>query len=518
MRLTRRAALTGAAGVWAAGLLSSCTGIRIPSEPFTLGVASGDPLSNAVVIWTRLAPDPLHGGGMPPQPAEVEWQVALDERMQRVVRRGVALAQPEFAHTVHVDIEGLEPARWYWYRFTAGGYASPIGRTRTAALGRLDRLRLAFAACQHWEHGYYAAYRHMAREELDLVVHLGDYIYEYSAAGTPQAAQRPRLQPAGLAKTLDEYRTLHALYKTDPDLQAAHAAAPWVVTWDDHEVENDYANDGGQERTPALRFLQQRAAAYQAYWEHMPLRLQQRPSGPDARLYRRLNFGDLVEMNVMDGRQHRSPLPCPRPAIEKNRARLVDIEACPEHADDQRSLWGIAQERWLLDGVARSGAQWNVIAQQVLMARLDQKAGPGRAIWTESWDAFPAARRRLLSVLQERRVANPVVLTGDIHSHWAADLKLDFDNPRAPAIASEFVCSSISSQGVPHDQFAAFLPENPHIRFMDARWRGYVTCTIERDRWTTVFRALDSVLDRASGIRSLATFVTENGRPGVAVA
>lgn len=514
MKIARRAALTGAAGLWAVGLLGSCGGIRIPSDPFTLGVASGDPLPDAVVIWTRLAPDPLHGGGMPPQGAEVEWQVASDERMQRVVRRGTAFADPGFAHSVHVDVQGLEPGRWYWYRFTVGGFASPIGRTRTATSSRLDRLRLAFASCQHYEHGYYTAYRHMAREELDLVLHLGDYIYEYSAAGTPQAAQRPRLQPAGLAKTLADYRALYAVYKSDPDLQAAHAACPWIVAWDDHEVENDYANDSGQERTPPRLFLQQRAAAYQAYWEHMPLRLAQRPSGPDARLYRRFGFGDLIELNVMDGRQYRSPLPCPRPPTEKNRARLVEPAACPEHAAADRSMWGMAQERWLLDGLVRSPARWNVIAQQVLMAGLDQKPGPGRALWTESWDAFPAARQRLASVLDERRVANPVVLTGDIHSFWANDLKLQYDDPRARSIATEFVCTSVSSQGVPHEQFAAFLPENPYIRFMDARWRGYGVCTVERDRWSTVFRAVDSVLDRQAGVRDLAAFVTENGRPG----
>jgi alkaline phosphatase D len=517
-RLSRRAALAGSAGVWAASLVTSCTATLLRSDPFTLGVASGDPLPNGVVLWTRLAPDPLNGGGMPPQAVEVEWQIARDERMQRIVRRGTAIAAPDFAHSVHVDVDGLEPARWYWYRFTAGGYASAVGRTRTAPAGRFDRLRFAFASCQHWEHGYYTAYRHMAREELDLVIHLGDYIYEYSAAGTPQAAQRPRLQPAGIAKSLAEYRALHALYKTDPDLQAAHAAAPWVVTWDDHEVENDYANDSGQERTPALKFLQQRAAAYQAYWEHMPLRLQQRPSGPDMPLYRRLSFGDLVELNVMDGRQHRSPLVCPRSPPEKNNARVVDAAACPEHADESRSMFGMAQERWLADGLARSPAQWNVIAQGVLMSQLDQKPGPGRALWTESWDAFPAARRRLLGLLRDRRVANPVVLTGDIHSFWANDLKVDFADTAAPAVASEYVCTSITSRGAPHEMFAAFLPENPHIRFMDARVHGYAACTVERDRWTTTFRAVESVLDRAGGIRNLVTFVTENGRAGVVAA
>jgi len=520
MTFTRRQILAGASAAWATGALSSCgllDPVRIPSEPFTLGVASGDPLPNAVVLWTRLAPVPLHGGGMPPQAVEVDWLVAADERMQRVVRRGTAVAHPDFAHSVHVDVDGLEPGRWYWYRFTVGGYASPIGRTRTApAPGTaLDRLRLAFASCQHWEHGYYTAHRHLAREDIDLVVFLGDYIYEYSAAGTPQAAQRPRLQPAGLAKTLAEYRTLHALYKTDPDLQASHARCPWVVTWDDHEVENDYANDSGQERTPALKFLQQRAAAYQAYWEHMPLRLEQRPSGPDAKLYRRFGFGDLIELNIMDGRQYRSPLPCPRPDTEKNRSRVIEIGACPDHVQEHRSMFGAVQERWLLDGLVRSTARWNVIGQGVLMAQLDQKPGPGRAIWTDGWDAFPAARGRLLSLLRDRKVANPVVLTGDIHSFWAADLRVDMADTRAPPVASEFACTSISSNSAPHDTFAAMLPENPHIRFMDARVRGYALCTIGRELWTTTFRAVESTFDRNAGVRTLSSFVTENGRAGV---
>jgi alkaline phosphatase D len=426
--LTRRALLLG---LGATGALATCsTAPRFAGNPFTLGVASGDPLASAVVIWTRLASDPLHGGGMTAASVEVDWQVAVDERLQQVVRRGTALAHPDFAHAVHVDVEGLEPGRWYWYRFAVGSHLSPVGRMKTAPVAAgLDRLRFAFASCAHWEHGYFTAYRHMASEDLDFVLHLGDYIYEYSSAGTALAERRPRLQPPGLAKTLADYRTLHALYKTDPDLQAAHAAAPWIVTWDDHEVQNDYANGSGQERTPPALFLQQRAAAYQAYWEHMPLRLAQRPAGPDVRLYRRFDFGDLVQLSVTDGRQYRSPLPCPRLPPAKNNARVVDVEDCPDHLDEARSMLGPAQERWLLDGLGRSQAQWNVIGQQVLMARLDQKPGPGRAIWTESWDAFPAARRRLLGFLAERRIANPVVLSGDIHSFWADDLLADFDQP-----------------------------------------------------------------------------------------
>ncbi|MBD2018750.1 alkaline phosphatase D family protein, partial [Leptolyngbya sp. FACHB-36] len=306
-RTGRRAVLLGAGAFIGAGLgYALINRTRSSQTLFSLGVASGEPLPDGVVLWTRLAPEPLNGGGMPPQPMSVQWQVAVDEQMRRVVQRGTTIAVPELAHSVHVEVNGLEPARWYWYRFQAGDQQSSIGRTRTAPAltSHVDRLRFAFASCQHYEHGYYAAYRDMAAADLDFVVHLGDYIYE-GAATTGESRQH---NGSDLV-TLEQYRDRYALYKTDPDLQAAHAAFPWIVTWDDHEVAGNYANltANGQSQQA---FLQRRASAYQAYYEHMPLRRSSRPQGANLQLYRRFSFGDLAEFNVLDTRQYRSKQPC----------------------------------------------------------------------------------------------------------------------------------------------------------------------------------------------------------------
>jgi alkaline phosphatase D len=310
IRVGRRRFLAGAGAV--AGLVLAgrttvvATRPTFSADPFSLGVASGDPLPDGVVLWTRLAPDPLNGGGMPPAAVPVGWQVASDDQMRTVVRSGTALATPDLAHSVHVDVRGLEPGRRYWYGFTAGDAESPIGRTRTAPApdAPLNRLRFAYASCQNWEQGYYTAYRHLAAEDLDLVVHLGDYIYESTAPDRPRSHNGPR------PTTLEEYRARHALYKTDPDLRAAHAAFPWVVTWDDHEVVNDYAGEIDPRNSPPERFRARRAAAYQAYWEHLPLRPSSMPNGPGMQLYRRLTFGNLAEFSVLDTRQYRTDQPC----------------------------------------------------------------------------------------------------------------------------------------------------------------------------------------------------------------
>jgi alkaline phosphatase D len=238
--LNRRELLIGSASAWALATLplpaagGRLLRPRFAAYPFSLGVASGDPRPDGVVLWTRLAPDPLRGGGMPGEPAEVEWVIAADEAMGRVVQRGREVAAPQLAHSVHVEVEGLEPERWYWYRFRAGGELSPVGRTRTtAAAGAANRrLRFGFCSCNHYEQGYYTAYRHMAEEELELVFHLGDYIYEYEGR-----EDRVRMHTYREIDTIDDYRNRYALYKADPDFQAVHAVAPFVVTWDDHEEE-----------------------------------------------------------------------------------------------------------------------------------------------------------------------------------------------------------------------------------------------------------------------------------------
>jgi alkaline phosphatase D len=329
MTYTRRDLLAGAAGIGFATSLPSFPSLAASSNIFSLGVASGDPWPDSVLLWTRLVRDPLAAdGGMGDTPIEVAWEIARDERFRDVVRSGVTLAMPELGHSLHIEVGGLDPGRHYWYRFRTEKAESPIGRTRTApAIGeRTPRLRFAVAACQHWMYGNWAAYHRMVDEELDFVLHLGDYIYEVPSSSPAAVKQKVRDVPVDVPKTLADYRRMHAWYKTDPAIQAAHAAFPWIAIWDDHDVENDYAGDRAPGRPTTAAFLRQRAAAYQAYWENMPLRPAQRPAGPDARLFRRLAFGDLIDLIMLDERQHRSPLPCPPPAPQADRNRLVSAD------------------------------------------------------------------------------------------------------------------------------------------------------------------------------------------------
>ena len=507
-RLGRRGFLVGAgalAGLTLVGGRPSPVAAwpRSAAYPFSLGVASGDPLPDGVVLWTRLAPDPLSGGGMPREPVDVEWTIWTDDNGPRAVQYGLTTALPELAHSVHVDVRGLEPGRWYWYRFRVGDEESPIGRTRTAPApgAEVERLRFAFASCQNWEHGYYTAYRHMAAEELDLVVHLGDYIYE-----GPAQPNRPRQHDGPETTTLEQYRGRHALYKTDPDLQAAHAAFPWVVTWDDHEVANNYAGAVAGDRISREAFLARRAAAYRAYWEHLPLRPSSMPAGAQLPLYRRLGWGNLAELSVLDTRQYRTDQPCGD--------GLQPL--CAEALDAAATMAGPEQERWLLEGLDASPARWNVIAQQVMMARLDLKPGPEQQFIMDHWSGYPAARDRILNFLALRRPSNPVVITGDIHSSWVADLKADWDDPGSATVGTELVGTSISSGGDGADsrpEVDAALPENPHFKFYNGR-RGYVRCELTSARWQADFRVLPSVTAPGAPIATVASFVVEDGRPG----
>ncbi|MGQ0700374.1 MAG: alkaline phosphatase D family protein [Panacagrimonas sp.] len=490
-------------------------GVRPPTfqtNPFTLGVASGAPLADGFVIWTRLAPEPLAddtgAGGMPPQPVEVEWIVANDESLAQIVGTGVTIAEPEWAHSVHVDVAGLKPDRPYWYAFRVGSWQSSIGRARTTPVpgSPLARLRFAFASCQHYEAGHYAAYRHMVADNPDLIVHLGDYIYEGSS-GTPVRRHEHAEEPRDLAA----YRRRHACYKLDPDLQAAHAHAPWLLTWDDHEVDNDYAGLRGAEAgvDPAA-FAARRAAAYQAYWEHMPLRLRTRPVGGSLALHSARDFGDLLRLQMLDTRQYRSDQACATPD-QRGGQQAPD---CAERRDPGRSMLGPTQEQWLLHNLDRSPARWNVIGQPMLMAPLDQKPGAGETWWTDGWDGYPAARDRILGFIDKRRPSNPVVIGGDIHSFWATDLLAPGDRSGVP-VATEFVGSSISSPaGFTQEQLSALLPENPHVKLAEARHRGYVLCDVDRAQWRTNFRFLTDVRDPASAVETLASFVVESGRAG----
>ena len=338
-------------------------GTPVPSfsdNPFTLGVASGDPAPGGFVLWTRLARDPLHGGGMPHLPVDVHWQVAEDEGMQRVVQKGTSVATPSLGHSVHVEVEGLRPDRWYWYRFWVAGEESVVGRSRTAPTAGNQDLAFAVASCQHYEHGLFTAYRHMAEQDLDLVIHLGDYIYEGGGRN-----DRVRRHTGLEIQTVADYRNRYALYRTDPDLQKAHARFPWIVTWDDHEVDNNYADLISEDHLASDIFARRRASAYQVYYEHMPLRAAQIPSGPDLQLFRQIRFGDLVNFHVLDTRQYRSDQPC----------EDVSGAACEGVFDPAAGLLGQRQENWLLSRLGGSGAGWNVLAQQVMMNPVDRDPG-----------------------------------------------------------------------------------------------------------------------------------------------
>ncbi len=508
MPVSRRKFLICTAGLAAAIPLARLLAQpRFERYPYTLGVASGYPTQQGVVLWTRLAPEPLAGGGMPQAAVEVAWEVAADEAFRRIVARGTAIAAPEWAHSVHVEVTGLEPARWYYYRFHSGGAVSPAGRTRTApAPGPVERLRFAFASCQQYEQGYYVAYRHMAAEDLELVIHLGDYIYESS-----WGRNHVRKHGTGEPTTLEEYRNRYALYKSDDDLKTAHAASPWIVTWDDHEVDNDYAADRSRDLDPPEEFLARRAAAYRAYYEHMPLPKRMQPRGPDMRIYTRAGFGALATFHVLDDRQYRSYQVCPRPG--RGGSNVVSGAECPERLDPALTLLGAEQERWLYEGLAASPARWNVIAQQTLMAQADRKPGEGQSFWTDGWDGYPRARERLLGQLAERRVANPVVIGGDMHMSVVADLKTDFDDPKAPVVATEFVGTSITSQGMSQKAIESWRADNPHIHYANSTRRGYTTLELTAKRCITRLRAVNEK-DPDSPVRTSAAWTVEDGRPG----
>jgi len=516
--LTRRRFLAGAGSAMTTGALATGTlapsiveaAPRLPGNPFTLGVASGEPAPDGFVIWTRLAPDLAQAGGMPPVAMAVDWELALDARMRRVVRRGRVIARPESAHAVHVELGGLAPRRPYWYRFRAGGIQSPIGRavTTPAAGAAVDLYRIAVASCQHYEYGYYSAYRHMVADKPDLILHVGDYIYEN---GTNNRSTRTvRRHPPHEAKTLAQYRERYALYKSDPDLQAAHAWCPWVVTWDDHEVDNDYANDQSERRAPPAEFLRRRAAAYQAYYEHMPLRRLSRPRGDHMQIYRRLDIGRLLSINVLDNRQYRSDQVC-----GGKRGGSVMIPECEALSNPDHTILGKTQEAWLQRGLKRSAARWNVLAQQQLMAQFIVHDDENRALRSnEGWDGYPGSRQRILKFIEQNRVQNTVALGGDIHSYWVTDLKPDFGKRDAPAVATEFVGTSISSPGIPFGALMTHMPSNPHIRYFESRRRGYLLCAVTEDHWLADLRTVKAVRDRHSGIDTLRSFYVDSGRPG----
>ncbi|MFI5310511.1 MAG: alkaline phosphatase D family protein [Gemmatimonadales bacterium] len=480
---------------------------RFVDDPFTLGVASGDPTPGGIMLWTRLAPRPLEPeGGMDTHRTVVNWEVAEDDAFAKVVQRGRATSAPELGYSVHADVTGLASDRWYFYRFMAGGATSPVGRTRTApAPDASAPLRFSFVSCQHYETGLYTAYQHMAEEDFDLIVHLGDYIYENAPI-----EGRPRRHANPECITLDGYRVRYAQYKTDEHLRAAHAHCPWVVTWDDHEVDNNYAGLIGENDMESEEQMHaRRAAAYQAYFEHQPIRVSRAKSWADLNITRAVDWGTLARFWVLDTRQWRSDQSC------GDGTRVVP---CGDWADPMRTLMGAPQEKWVTDGLAVNRARWQVIAQQVMMAPFDNLPGPEQRVNMDSWNGYPVARDRFLGSIATRAPNRTVVLSGDIHSNWVNELRSSFTRPGAPTVAAEFVGTSISSEGdgFEHrpDVTAQTLPENPHVLWHNAR-RGYVSCAVSPDEWRTDYRTVQYVSRPGAPIQTASSWRVKRGKPGI---
>ncbi len=479
---------------------------RFAEDPFQLGVASGDPTSTGGVLWTRLAPRPFEpDGGMDGTRTVVSWEVANDEQFQTIVKKGRATAAPELSFSVHVDVDGLLPDHWYFYRFTSGDAVSKTGRFRTTpADGVQTPLAFAFASCQRWDQGYFTALGHLAQEEIDLAVHLGDYIYEYAS---PSTAVRKH---QGLEiRTLDDYRRRYAQYKTDADLQAAHARCPWLITWDDHEVDNNYAGLTGENQMESVEQMRtRRAAAYQAWWEHQPVRVPRAQSWSDLTITRTINWGAMARFWMLDTRQYRDNQVCEE----------EPLTGCAPWTDPKRGLLGAPQEKWLVDGLGASKSHWQVLANQVMLAPYD--SGPGDEVRTsmDQWSGYPVARDRLLNEVAKRAPNRTVTITGDIHSNWVNELHSDFSRPDKPTIGAEFVCTSISSGGdgsdVTAQRVATMQGDNPHLKWFENR-RGYVRCNVTERDWIAEYRSVPFVTKPGAPVNTTSAWRVEHGQPGI---
>ncbi|MFD7519028.1 alkaline phosphatase D family protein [Streptomyces niveus] len=510
------AALAFAVNLPTAGTASAAEldAAKIKSDPFTLGVGSGDPHPASVLLWTRLAPSPYESdSGLPRARVSVRWEISHDERFTRIVRRGTTTAHPEFDHSVHVEVTGLDADRFYFYRFRAGTWISPVGRTRTAPArsANTGELKLAAVSCQAYHDGYFTAYKHLAAEDLDVVIHLGDYLYEYAVTAVGGARNyTDRRLPAHYNRetiTLEDYRLRYGLYKSDPDLMAAHAAHPFIVTWDDHETENNYAGETPENDVPPEEFLLRRAAAYRAYWENQPLRTPQRPDGADMRLYRRLHFGRLAQFDILDTRQYRS---------DQAYGDGWQVPG-PESEDPARTMTGATQERWLLDGWQQSRATWNLLPQQVTFAQRRDVPRPDFKLSMDGWDGYPASRKRILDGADAAGLENLMVLTGDVHVGYGFDLKADFDDPASRTVGTEIVATSIASGKDGADKpsnWTNLTTANPHLKFYNGR-RGYVTVTLDTRQARADFKTVSAVTTPGAPLSTAGSFVTEAGDPGL---
>jgi alkaline phosphatase D len=462
-------------------LRSGAAAMPIDGNPFTLGVCAGDPDERSAVLWTRLTkPD---GSALDGDDVAVTWELASDATFSAIIGNGDVTATAAEAHSVHavVDLPGTS-----CFRFRTGEWTSPTGRVAPAA-SNLAELRLATTSCQHFETGYFAAYGDLAAWAPDLVVFLGDFIYEYG--GENLGGDVVRSHGSGETFTIDEYRRRYALYLSDAQLQAARAACPWLVVWDDHEVENNYAGSTSEDAAPPDEFVARRLAAYQAWWEHMPVRLA-RPGGTDDTIaYRTITWGSLADVILLDGRQFRTDQACGDVVLS------VD-PACAETADPARTMLGPAQEQWLGEQLAATTATWPVIAQQTVLSNV--MLPNGAVLNYDQWDGYPAARQRLL--LQAAQAPRTVVLTGDIHLAAVG---------RLPAVGVEFVTSSISSTGSVPADLVEVLVGFPDVVDAELAHRGYTRHTVTPETWTAEYRIVADAADPTSAVSTWKTFVVD---------
>ena len=491
-------------GLGGGPLLTSLSSAAEKSRcPFTLGIASGDVRDDSTVLWTRLAPDPLEAdGGMPPVSVPVQWELALDPAISRIVRRGEAIATPELAHSVHVELDGLEPDREYWYRFIASSNESPIGRTKTLPHreSRPDSFRFITASCQNYTHGYFVAYEHMIRDEPDFIIHLGDYFYDTSFGETFRKHETEK-PPVSLA----DFRRRHALYKTDRNLQHAHAQIPFFTTIDNHDAIEDDDPDK----------YAQRAAAYQAWYEHMPVRGYEAPGDNHFDLHRRIPIGELIQISLLDGRQFRDS----KEICDNNDYPDYGFgnyrERCDLVFDDDRSMLGKDQEQWLTANLVENTSSWNVIASPGPFLPFRYQHDGKQLSYIGAWDIYPANRARVADAIEAAEVGHPLILSGDVHSFWAVDgSQIRDPGERIPVV--EFVASSVTANWP--EQLARpvteNLPHNPQVRFYEPDKRGYLLHDVSETEWKTTFRAMDDVRDERSSATNLATFVVSKGEPG----
>jgi alkaline phosphatase D len=434
----------------------------------------------------------------------VEYEVATDRRFRSIVRRGTVEASPALAHSVHPHINGLAADHVYFYRFRAGGHISPVGCTRTSPRGPTRELNFAFASCQRWSAGYFTAYRHMASDDLDLVVHLGDYIYEYGISSRPHG--RVEMVPDHFledASDLAGYRLQYALTKSDPDLQRAHRRFPWLITLDDHEVAN-----GWRGANTAPEFLARRAAAFRAWYEHLPLRFEQRPRGAEMQLYRRMRYGDLATFHVLDTRQYRDDQAC-------GSGLQTD---CAERLDPARTMMGAEQEGWLLNGLSASPTRWDVMANQVTMGQCDIDQGDGQLLNMDMWDGYAANRNRVLRGAAARGARNLVVITGDKHLNVGLNLHESVNEPDSPVVGVEIIGTSVTSGGNGEAQTSHtlnLLAGNPHMKYANSQ-RGYVRCRVTADSYSADYRVVEHVVGRRdANIMTDKTLVVAHDRPGL---